>query len=63
MVELFGDEAVFEIWPIGADAREQIWALDPDTKAWRRLDAETPIPRIDPGAVVADDETGWPPKI
>ena len=50
------DEAIFEIWKvaeIGDDAPEQIWALNPGTRTWRRLDTDTKFPRID--AEVAGD--------
>ena len=50
------DEAIFEIWKvaeIGDDAPEQIWALNPGTRTWRRLDTDTKFPRID--AAVAGD--------
>jgi hypothetical protein len=53
-----GDEAVFEIWKvaeIGVDAPQQIWALNPNTRTWRRLDADTQFPRVDPAVVVAGD--------
>ena len=53
-----GDEAVFEIWriaEIGVDVPEQIWALNPDARTWRRLDAATQFPRVDPSAVAAGD--------
>ena len=50
-----GEEAVFEIWN-GADSQpEQIWALNPDTQTWRRLDSETAFPRIDGSVRVAGD--------
>ena len=53
-----GDEAVFEIWKIaeiGVGAPEQIWALNPDARTWRRLDADTQFPRVDSTAVAAGD--------
>jgi hypothetical protein len=51
-----GDEAVFEISSPGDDyAGEQIWALDPSTQAWRRLDVDVAFPRIDSSTVVAGD--------
>jgi hypothetical protein len=51
-----GDEAVFEIWNDGPVYEpEQIWALNPSTQTWRRLDADTAFPRIDGSAVVAGD--------
>ncbi|HSP27582.1 MAG TPA: hypothetical protein VLN74_03455 [Ilumatobacteraceae bacterium] len=51
-----GDEAVFELFSGGADyAGEQIWALNPSTQTWRRLDADTAFPRIDRSVVVAGD--------
>jgi hypothetical protein len=51
-----GDEAVFEIWSPGDDyAGEQIWALNPNTRSWRRLDTDTAFPRVDSSAVVAGD--------
>jgi hypothetical protein len=51
-----GDEAVFEIYKVGPDYEaEEIWALNPSTQTWRRLDADTVFPRIDPSAVVTGD--------
>jgi hypothetical protein len=51
-----GDEAVFEIWTDEPDyGSEQIWALNPSTQTWRRLDADTAFPRIDSSAVVVGD--------
>lgn len=51
-----GGEAVFEIWNGGPDYQpEQIWALNPSTGTWRRLDAGTPFPRIDHSVRVAGD--------
>jgi hypothetical protein len=51
-----GDEAVFEIWTDEpAYGSEQIWALNPDTQTWRRLDVDTAFPRIDSSAVVVGD--------
>ena len=47
-----GHEAVFEVWGKGSGS-EQIWALNPDTQTWRRLDAETAFPRIE-GLAVGD---------
>jgi hypothetical protein len=51
-----GGEAVFEIWNGGPDYQpEQIWALNPSTGTWRRLDTSTPFPRIDNSVLVAGD--------
>lgn len=51
-----GDEAVFEIWNDGPDYQpEQIWALNPSTQSWRRLDTDTAFPRIDHSIQVAGD--------
>ena len=51
-----GDEAVFEISSPGDDyAGEQIWALNPSTQAWHRLDMDIAFPRVDSSAVVAGD--------
>jgi hypothetical protein len=51
-----GEEAVFEIWNVGPDYEpEQIWALNPGTQTWRRLDSDTAFPRLDYSAVVAGD--------
>jgi hypothetical protein len=51
-----GDEAVFEIWNGGPDHQpEQIWALNPSTETWRRLDAGLEFPRIDQSVRVAGD--------
>jgi hypothetical protein len=51
-----GGEAVFEIWNGGPDYQpEQIWALNPSTRTWRRLDTSTPFPRIDNSVLVAGD--------
>jgi hypothetical protein len=51
-----GDEAVLEIWNEGSDYQlEQIWALNPITQTWRRLDTDTAFPRIDRSVLVADD--------
>lgn len=52
-----GDEAVFEIWEVGAGPHEpeQIWALNPSAQTWRRLDVDTAFPRVDYSAVVAGD--------
>jgi hypothetical protein len=51
-----GEEAVFEIWNDGPDYQpEQIWALNPSTQSWRRLDADTAFPRIDHSTSVAGD--------
>ena len=51
-----GDQAAFEIWKVGPDSEpEQIWALNPGTQTWRRLDADTDFPRIDGSAVAAGD--------
>jgi hypothetical protein len=59
-----GDEAVFEISAYSYDdvtdfgddyEPEQIWALNPSTLTWRRLDVDTAFPRIDHSAVVAGD--------
>jgi hypothetical protein len=51
-----GDEAVFEIWNVGPDYEpEQIWALNPSSRTWRRLDTDTNFPRIDHSVVVAGD--------
>jgi hypothetical protein len=51
-----GEEAVFEIWNDGPDYQpEQIWALNPSTRSWRRLDADTAFPRIDHSTSVAGD--------
>jgi hypothetical protein len=51
-----GGEAVFEIWNGGPDYQpEQIWALNPSTGTWRRLDTSTRFPRIDNSVLVAGD--------
>ena len=51
-----GHEAVFEISSTGDDyAGEQIWALDPSTQEWRRLDVDVAFPRVDSSAVAAGD--------
>jgi len=51
-----GDEALFEIWSDGPDSQpEQIWALNPSTQTWRRLDVDTAFPRIDDSVRVAGD--------
>ena len=58
-----GDEAVFEISAHRSYETvfeddyepEQIWALNPTTQTWRRLDVDTAFPRIDDSAVVAGD--------
>ncbi|MEP7379223.1 MAG: hypothetical protein ABI725_06615 [Chloroflexota bacterium] len=51
-----GEEAVFEIWNDGPDSQpEQIWALNPGTQTWHRLDTETAFPRIDSSVRVAGD--------
>jgi hypothetical protein len=51
-----GDEAVFEIWKDGPDYEpEQIWALNPGTQTWRRLDGDTAFPRIDGSALAVGD--------
>lgn len=51
-----GDEAVFEIWTDEPDyGSEQIWALNPSTQTWRRLDADAAFPRIDRSPVVVGD--------
>ena len=53
-----GDEAVF--WIFAADSAngwpEQVWALNPRTRAWRQLDTDTAFPgHAHSGVVVADD--------
>ena len=51
-----GDQALFEIWRDASDyAPEQLWALNPATKTWWRLDAGKPFPRINDSAVAAGD--------
>ena len=51
-----GDEAVFEIWNDGPEYQpEEIWALNPSTESWRRLDAAMSFPRIDQTVRVAGD--------
>jgi hypothetical protein len=47
---------VFEIWNVGPDYEpEQIWALNPSSRTWRRLHTDTSFPRIDHSVVVAGD--------
>jgi hypothetical protein len=51
-----GDQALFEIWRDASDyAPEQLWALNPTTKTWWRLDGGKPFPRVDHSAVAAGD--------
>jgi hypothetical protein len=51
-----GDQALFEIWRDASDyAPEQLWALNPATKTWWRLDAGKPFPRVNDSAVAAGD--------
>jgi hypothetical protein len=51
-----GHEALFEVWNDGPDYQpEQIWALNPSTETWRRLDTDIEFPRIDQSVRVAGD--------
>ena len=51
-----GDQALFEIWRDGSDyAPEQLWALNPGTRTWVRLDGGKPFPRVNDSAVAAGD--------
>jgi len=51
-----GSEAVFEIWKVASDYEpEQLWALNPGTQEWRRLDGGKAFPRVNDHAVAAGD--------
>jgi hypothetical protein len=51
-----GDQVVFEIWQAEVDGYEpeQLWALEPATRTWRRLDGGEPFPRISESVVAGD---------
>ena len=51
-----GSDAVFEIFKVPYDEKPgQVWALNPGTQTWRRLDGEMAFPRVDYSMVAAGD--------